>query len=134
MKAIIKTLVFDKEVETKNGVMYKYNVTYNEKKASFLIKTKDEHQFKINEENEFTEEAREYNGNTYYNIKPIKQAYSGGSNYGRAIKKEQSKYSGFAVSYVKDLIIADKIKIEQWESASKKIFNFMVELDKSIES
>ena len=131
MKAVIKEINYDKEVNTKFGIMQSYYVSYNDKGASFLCKEKDKYSFKVGEENEFIETSREYNGKTYYNIKAI-QPQKGNSNYGKALKREQSKYSGFAVSYVKDLIIAKEIKIEDWEKASEKIFNFMVKLDKSI--
>jgi hypothetical protein len=132
MKAKITEINYNKEIETKFGVFHQYYVRYNDKTATFLCKVKDKYPFKLNEENEFIETSKEHQGKIYYNIKAIQQN-NGNSNYGKAVKKEQSKYSGFAVSYVKDLIIADKIKVEQWESASKKIFEFMVSLDKSIE-
>lgn len=64
-------------------------------------------------------------------MKPVKSAQF--SNFGRQLKKEQSRYSGFATSYVKDLIISGHIKIDDWEKASKKIFTFMVELDKTLD-
>lgn len=133
MKAIIKSINFNKEVDTKFGTMFQYYVSYDDKHASFICKAKDKYPFKIDEENEFIETEREYNGKIYYNIKAVQQN-KGYSNYSRSVKKEQSKYSGFAVSYVKDLIIAGEIKIKDWETASKKIFDFMVELDKEAES
>ncbi len=132
MKTIIKSINFNKEVETKYGIMFQYYVSYDDKHASFICKTKDKYPFKIDEENEFIETEREYNGKTYYNIKAI-QSNTGQSNYGRALKREQSKYSGFGVSYVKDLIIAGKIDIKDWEKASEKIIKFMIEIDKDIE-
>jgi len=133
MKALITEINFNKEIETKFGLMYQYYVNYNNKVGTFLCKQKDKYTFKVGEENEFIETEKEYNGKLFYNIKAIRDN-PGGSNYSRAVKKEQSKYSGFAVSYVKDLIIAGEIKIADWEKASKKIFDFMVNLDKENES
>lgn len=134
MKAKITKAEFKKEFESKFGTLYQFQIEYNGKKAYFSSKTKDQKKFIVGQECEFTEEEKMGTNDTPYTI--VKPKAVGGfqnSNYGKAIKKEQSKYSGFAVSYVKDLIIADKLKIEDWEKASKKIFNFMVELDKSIE-
>jgi len=131
MKAVITKITFVKEYDTKFGKMCQFDVYYDDKKASFSSKTKEQTTFKEGQENEFTEEAKDYNGRIYTTIKPIKQAFNSG--YSREVKKEQSKYSGFAVSYVKDLIIAGKVEIKDWEKASEKIFTFMVNLDKSIQ-
>jgi len=133
MKAVITKINFIKEYETKFGKMYQFTALYDDKKASFSSKSQNQTTFTEGKENEFTEEFREYNGATYTTIKPIKQAFAGNSGYSREVKKEQSKYSGFAVSYVKDLIIAGKIDIKDWQVASEKIFTFMVNLDKSIQ-
>ena len=134
MKAILLTISFDKEVQTKFGLAYNFYVTYQvgeeTRKASFLSKSKDQKTFKAGEENEFTETFRMHNERKYYNIKPIK---SGFSNYAKQQMREQTKYSGFATSYVKDLIIAGKVDIKDWKKASKDIFTFMVELDKSVQ-
>ena len=132
MKAIIKSVEFVKEYETKFGIMFEHRVKYDDKTASYSCKTKEQKVFIVGQEKEFEETQKDYNGTTYYNIKPLTQ--NNLSGYAKNLKKEQSRYSGFAVSYVKDLIIADKIKIEQWEAASKKIFQFMVDLDKTLES
>lgn len=132
MKAVIKTVNFDKEVKTKFGTMYQFKVTYNDKTASYLSKKREQTLFVANKESEFVETPREYNGNTYYNVKGVPKV-GGNSNFGRALKREQSKYSGFAMSYAKDLVVADKIKIEDMSSYTKMMFALMVELDKSLE-
>lgn len=131
MKAIIDSVKFLKEQETKFGLMYKYEVKYNNHVASYLSKDKDQKHFIQGEECEFTEEEKEFNGQIYFNVKPIPKVKQNG--YAKAVKKEQSRYSGFAVSYVKDLIIAGKIDIKDWEKASEKIFKFMVDLDKTLD-
>lgn len=140
MKAIITKVTFDKEVKTQFGLMFQMRAFYNDKQATFLSKSKEKTPYKIGEENEFNEIPREYNGNTYYNIKPIKQQFQKNSNYGKNLKREQSRYSGFAVSYVKDLIMRGVLihetpeeMMEEWKRLSTDIFNHMVELDKSME-
>ena len=134
MKAKITKVKFIKEYETKHGVMFLHSIEFDGKEALYSSKKKDQNKFTEGQEAEFSEEKRtNKEGKAFLIIKPV-YANAGNSNYGRQLKREQSKYSGFAVSYVKDLIIAEKIPIDQWESASKKIFNFMVALDKSIEA
>ena len=133
MKAKINRIDFQREFETKYGVLYSHKIQYDEDKQGFYSsKKKDQTYFKVGEEAEFTEEFKESRQGTYTVLKPIRQGSF--SNYNKNVKKEQSRYSGFAVSYVKDLIIADKLEMKQWESASKKIFDFMVQLDKSEEN
>jgi len=131
MKAKITNVTFKKEYESKFGTMYGFNVEYDGKSAYYSSKKKDQNKFVKGQEVEFTEEKRKNDKGEYLIVKPI---YEGGnSNFGRQLKREQSKYSGFAVSYVKDLIIAGKLEMKDWESASKKICMFMVNLDKEIE-
>ena len=132
MKAKITKVEFDQELQTKFGMMFKHKVWYDGKCADYLSKTKDQKKFITGQEAEFTETPREYNGTTYYNIKPVNP--SGNSNFGRALKREQSKYSGFAMSYAKDLVVADKIKLSDMTAYTTKMFNLMVELDKTLES
>ena len=112
--------------------MYKFTATYGDKSGSFLSKKKDQSTFQEGKENEFTETPREYNGVTYYNLKPVSK--QGGSNFNRQMKKEQSKYSGFAMSYAKDLTVAGKITTEQMFATAKKMMDWMVEQDKALEN
>ncbi len=127
MKATIDSIVFDKKVSTKYGEMCRFIVNYNGKKGTFLAKEREQSKFKAGAENEFTETERKYDGIVYYNIAAIK---SGGSNYSRNVKKEQSKYSGFAMSYSKDLVVAGKIEYEQLYIEAKGMLDWMVEQDK----
>lgn len=133
MKALITNVSFVKEYESKFGPLFSFKIEYDGKTAYYSAKSKDQNKFVKGQECEFTEEKRTGQNGEYFIVKPVgKNPYN--SNFGKALQREQSKYSGFAVSYVKDLIIAGHIKIEDWEKASKKIFSFMVELDKSIQS
>ena len=70
-----------------------------------------------------------------------------GSNFGKALTKEQSRYSGFSESYVKDLLACGLIKPEfttedeehndvvimTWKKRGFEIFEHLVELDKQLE-
>ena len=60
MKALITEINFNKEIETKFGLMYQYYVNYNNKVGTFLCKQKDKYTFKVGEENEFIETEKEY--------------------------------------------------------------------------
>ncbi len=137
MNAKIEKVEFVKEFESKFGKLYCFKVGYkvgdNEMTAFYNSKKRDQKKFIAGEEAEFVEETKVGKNGEYYVVKPM---YSGGlgGGYSKQTKREQSRYSGFAVSYVKDLIVAEKLDISQWKSASKDIFEFMVALDKSMES
>ena len=130
MKALIKNVQLNKEFETKYGTMYSFKVSYNDKTAYYNTKKKEQTHFVKGQEAEFEEQLQKTEKGEFWKITLPKKGFGG---YNKAIKKEQSRYSGFAVSYVKDLIIADKINIKDLEKASEKVFNLMVKLDKSLE-
>jgi hypothetical protein len=147
MKAIIQEVKFSKEFPSKFGikkdpkdeigVMYSFHVKYDDIVAVYNSKYKDQKKFIPGQEAEFTEEARTYTNNQgniveYFVIKPIAQNRQ--SNFGKALNKEKSRYSGFAVSYAKDLVIADKLNIGELPDYATVLFDLMVTLDKSIES
>lgn len=132
MKALITKITFDKEVETKWGTMYRFRADYDNKIGFFLAKKKDQTTFKQGEENEFTETEHEYNGTTYYRIKSLKQY--GSSNFSRKLKQEQARYSGFAMAYAKDLVVAGKIEPDQMFPTAQRMMDWMVQQDKALEN
>ena len=151
MEAIIKDVKFTKEGTNKFGTFYSFKVNYDDKTAFYNSKKKDQTNFVAGQKAEFTEEEITYtkqDGTTgkYLIIKPVTQGRQ--SNFGKALKKEQSKYSGFADSYVKDLMTSGVIRPElteedvtwndvvmmTWKRRAYEVFEHMVELDKSLES
>lgn len=146
MKAVIKSVKYVKEYETKFGVMHSFKVTYDDKQAFYTCKTKEQSKFVEGKEAEFIEEVKTTkDGKEYLTIKlpPFQKQ----SNFGKALTKEQSRYSGFAASYVKDLIVAGILKPETdekieaandvifltWKKRSFEIFEHLVSLDKTLE-
>lgn len=130
MKALILSIEFVKEYESKFGKLYLHKIKYDEKTAFYSSKKKEQTYFQPNVEVEFIEESRTGNNGDYLIIKPIQQKQQ--SNYGKEIKKEQSKYSGFATSYAKDLVIGGRIPLEELESKAWELFKLMVEMDKTV--
>jgi len=137
MKAVIKDVKFSKEGKNKFGTYYSFKVSYDGKTAFYNSKSKDQKTFITGQEAEVTEEERTFtkdNGDhgKFLVVKPVNQNKS--SNFGKALKKEQSRYSGFAVSYAKDLVIAEKIPMAELVDYATVLFNAMVEMDKTLES
>lgn len=132
MKAIILSVEFVKEYETKFGLLYLHKIKYDTKTAFYSSKKKEQTYFVVNKEAEFTEETKTGKNGDYFVIKQITQNKQ--SNFGRALKKEQSRYSGFATAYSKDLVVSGRIPLDQMEAKAWDLFNLMVEMDKTIES
>lgn len=135
MKAVITEVKFNKEFDSKFGKLYSFYVAYDGKRSVYSSKSKDQKTFIAGQEAEFTEETKTYQdkeGNTkeYTVIKP--PAKFNQSGFTKALSKEQSRYSGFAVSYVKDLVVAGRVQLSDLETESWKLFNLMVEMDKTL--
>jgi len=138
MKAEIKEATWIKEFDSKFGKLQSHKIVFidenlNEITAQYASKKKEQTQFKAGEEAEFTLEEMTGPKGKYYKVRPIFQG-GGNQNYAREKKREQSRYSGFAVSYAKDLVIAGKLEYSEFDRASEKIFWLMVNLDKKLES
>ena len=132
MKAIIQEAKFVKEFENQFGKLYSHKITYEGREAWYNSKSKEQKKFISGQEAEFTEELRQGKNGDYLVIKPLNPNKQ--SNFGKALKKEQTRYSGFAVSYAKDLVCAGRLPFIELLEYSTVLFDHMVELDKSIES
>ena len=134
MKTTITGVEYLKEFKAQHGVLHQFKIIYDGKSALYSSKKKDQTKFVKGQEAEFTEEKRtSKKGNEYLVIKPVYQNKAF-SNYGKQLKKEQSRYSGFAVSYAKDLVVSGHLQRTEMLEFSSVLFNHMVELDKSLES
>jgi len=133
MKALIKDAKWQKEYESKFGVLHLHKVWYDEKTAYYSSKSKDQNKFVKGQEAEFNEIEKEGKNGKYYVIKPIYEN-KGQSNYARQQKREQSRYSGFAVSYAKDLVISGHVEFVDIYAVSSALFEHMVALDKTLQS
>ena len=133
MKAKIVKVKFIKEYDSQYGTMYLFAVEYEGKEALYSSKKKEQTKFVAGKDAEFNEESRtNKDGKKFLVIKPIYDKPGGNSNYGKQLKREQSKYSGFAMSYAKDLVVNDKVGIEAMLDKADEMFSWMVNRDKSI--
>lgn len=138
MKAIIQEVIFRKEIDSQFGKLYSFRIKYDNEEAIYNSKSRDQKKFIAGEETEFTEETKIYidkktgEQKEYLVIKPINPDKQ--SNFGKALKKEQSRYSGFAVSYAKDLVVSGRLQREELADYAWVLFELMVTMDKSLES
>ncbi len=132
MKAKITGVTFQKEYDGKHGKLYLHKITYDGNVAYYSSKKKEQSKFIKGNEAEFTEEVRQGKNGDYSIIKPIYAQMGGGSNYSKSVKSEQSRYSGFAMSYAKDLCVAGKISITELEIYTRQMVDLMVKIDKEL--
>ena len=132
MKAKITKTRFIEEYENKYGQMFLHAITYDEKEALYSSKAKNQTNFIEGQECEFTETSKTNDrGETVFYVRPIQQ---NSGNFSRQMKREQSKYSGFAMAYAKDMAVAGLIGLDDIERYCTAMFNKMVALDKTLES
>ena len=132
MTAVIQEVKFIDSFESRYGTLYSFKVTYEGREAYYNSKSRDQTKFVADQEVEFTEETKTGKKGDYLVVKPINPNKQ--SNYGKALKKEQTRYSGFAVSYAKDLVVAGRLPFDDLTAYSAVLFEHMVKLDKSIDS
>jgi glucose dehydrogenase len=138
MKTVIQEVIFKKEFDSKFGKMYSFQVKYDDQVAVYTSKSKDQNKFIPGQEAEFTEETKTYTDKKtgdlkeYLVIKPLLQNRQ--SNFGKALSKEKSRYSGFAVSYAKDLVVGGRIQKEELADQAWILFELMVAMDRTLES
>ena len=132
MKATITKIRYVKQYTTKYGEMYLFGVSYDGKEGFYSCKSREQRKFSEGQEAEFSEIIQtNAKGEEWTTVKPIYTNTQ--SNFTRQLKKEQSRYSGFAMSYAKDLVVAGVIDINQISAYTKAMFELMVELDKTME-
>ena len=131
MKAIITGVELIKDYESKFGTLYLYKISYDGKQAFYSSKSDKQEKFIKGQEAEFIEEVKTGKNGNYFNIKPVPMQRQ--SNFSKELKKEKSKYSGFAVSYAKDLVVAGKLEFEELTTYAWILFDLMAEMDKTLE-
>ena len=132
MRQLITDVHFIKEYESKFGMLYSFKVSYNGRVAYYSSKSKEQTKFVAGQESEFTEETKTGKNGTYLVIKPLLQNRQ--SNFGKALNREQARYSAMCVSYAKDLVIGGRIPLEELSTMSWIMFELIKEMDKSLES
>jgi len=86
--------------ESKYGTMYKFEISFdNGDVGEYNSKSQDQNKFVTGQEVEYTITSREYNGNTFYTIKPAQPVggYSGGGYKSKADPEKDRRIAKLAV-------------------------------------
>lgn len=132
-KAIIIKAQFDKEVKGKYGPLFQHVIHYDGKIGQYLSKSKDQTYFVAGKEAEFNEIQQEHAGQTYYKVSQIFDKDKG-TRYNSRLQAEQTKYSGFSLSYAKDLVVAGVIPVSEIFNKAEEMASWMVNKDKELQN
>ena len=98
------------------GLMYKFEITFDNGDAGeYNCKTQTQNKFVIGQDAEYTISSREYNGNTYYTIKPVLPSFGAGTgSYSKGKDPKTSRHilRMNVLQRAVDLAIADKITLK----------------------
>ena len=130
MKELITNVKFMKEYESKFGTLYSFKIEYAGRTAFYSSKSKDQTKFVSGQEAEFTEETKTSDKGSYLVVKPPLQNKQ--SNFGKALNKEQARYSAMCVSYSKDLVVGGRIQLSELQDYAWIMFELVKEMDKSL--
>lgn len=117
--------------ESKHGLFYKFEVSFDNGDAGqYLSKSQDQNKFVKGQETAYTIEGKEYNGQTYYTIKPVVQQQSfGGGGYKKDPETEKRITRMSVLKVAGDLAISGKIKLDEVIDYAKIFEQYVVEGD-----
>jgi hypothetical protein len=98
------------------GVMYKFEVSFeNGDSGQYMSKSQEQTKFKVGQDATYTIEGKDFNGQTYYTVKPVmqQQAFGGGGKpaYQKDPETEKRITRMSVLKCATDLVINGEIKI-----------------------
>ena len=99
--------------EGKYGIMYKFEVSFeNGDAGQYLSKSQDQTKFKVGQEANYTIEAKEFNGQTFYTVKPVMQQQFGNKPSYQKDPETEKRITRMSVLKVAgDLVINGEVKL-----------------------
>ena len=100
--------------EGKYGVMYKFEVAFeNGDAGQYLSKSQDQTKFKVGQEANYTIEGKEFNGQTFYTVKPVmqQQQFGGKPSYQKDPETEKRITRMSVLKVAGDLVINGEVKL-----------------------
>jgi hypothetical protein len=98
------------------GVMYKFEVSFeNGDSGQYMSKSQEQTKFKVGQDATYTIEGKDFNGQTYYTVKPVmqQQSFGGGGkpSYQKDPETEKRITRMSVLKCATDLVINGEIKI-----------------------
>jgi hypothetical protein len=119
------------------GVMYKFEVSFeNGDSGQYMSKSQEQTKFKVGESATYTIEGKEFNGQTYYTVKPVmqQQAFQGGG--GKPYQKDpetEKRITRMSVLKVAgDLVINGQVKLHDLTKVAQIFERYVMTGDDTI--
>lgn len=116
--------------ESKYGLMYKFEVTFDNGDAGQMNGKQPECKFKVGEQVAYELSSREYNGNTYYTIKPVTDYQPGG---GGGFKKDPATEKRIVrmnvLQRAVDLVLHERIEMRNLLATAEKLEKWVHDTD-----
>ena len=121
--------------DSQYGTMYKFEIAFNNGDVGeYNSKSQDQNKFFVGQEVEYTISSREYNGNTYYTIKPATTFQGGGGGFkAKADPDKDKRIAKLAVlKSATELVVADKILREDIFNMADKMMEWVYSDSKEV--
>lgn len=123
-KSIVRTAIFKREVNTKYGSCYSFEVTFdNGDKGDYLSKSQQQDKFKEGIETEYTIEKRENGQYVNYTIRPIVQ--NGGNGFVPGKGNPSYEHKRVALRCAVDLCSSGKIPLDKIPDFAGSFMKFL---------
>ena len=113
-KSVVKAVTPNGTDEGKYGLMYKFDIEFENDEYGTAMGKSQECRFIVGQETSYERSSREYNGQTFYNVKYVNEDYTPGSG-GKGFKKDPKTEARIVrmnvLQRAVDLAIADKITL-----------------------
>lgn len=111
-KGVVTSATGNGTWDSKYGTMYKFEIAFDNGDAGeYNSKSQDQNKFVVGQEAEYTISSRDYNGATYYTIKPAQPVggFSGGFKAKADPEKDRRIAKLAVLKSATELVVADKI-------------------------
>jgi hypothetical protein len=118
------------------GVMYKFEVSFeNGDSGQYMSKSQEQTKFKVGESAAYTIEGKEFNGQTYYTVKPVmaQQPFQGGGKGYQKDPETEKRITRMSVLKVAgDLVINGQVKLHDLTKVAQIFERYVMTGDDTI--
>lgn len=115
--------------QSKYGLLYKFEVAFeNGDVGEYSSKTQDQNKFVVGNETDYELHSREYNGKTYYNVKPVLQQMNAQGFAPRGARNEDTQIQIIRQTCIKasvELAVSDRIDVSQVIEIAQQLVEYV---------
>jgi hypothetical protein len=122
--------------EGQYGLMYKFEVSFdNGDSGQYMSKSQDQTKFKVGQEAAYELTSKEFNGQTFYTVKPVQtqQSFGGGKpSYQKDPETEKRITRMSVLKVASDLVINGEIKLHDLTKVASYLEHYVMTGEDSI--